>query len=427
MAKKLNKKIRVGIFVDGDFIPSYDGATNRFHYLSRYLQKDGVNVTVFHGYRRWSDLELIKQEPFKTYIFPIEEYYGNVNLIASLIKKEKIQIIQFDNLEPTILQGITLSELTDSYLVSEMCYVVRSLAKSLHASQSKIEEISRLESIIRRNIDHLICLSKDDKPSLIKYTGIPENRISVVPSGVSTEEIKFCGPNFKEKRIVFLGNLFFEPNAEAIKNIHQYIYPKLKRSKFKFLIVGDCPKEMKKKYEDNDFRFIGTIKNLNKAFKKSTFALAPILEGTGLRVKILNYLAAGIPTIATKAAVAGFPNKENFIIEDDFRKYPKIILELMNNKNYSLKIAKNGRAMIEREFDWRIIAKRVKDVYQKILNRPLKGKDKSLIESSPFKISEPAWLEEARKKGRFLELYPPLKSYCFYLVINDSKLKDIRK
>jgi len=418
MVEKLNKKIKVGIFVDGDFIPSYDGAANRFHYLSHYLQESDVDVTVFHGYRRWSDLKLIKQEPFKTYVFPIKEYYGNLNLIASIIKKRKIQIIQFDNLEPIILQGFALSRLTNSYLVSDMYYVVRDLAKSLHASRSKIKEILKLEFIVGKNIDHLICISKDDKPSLIKNMGIPKNRISVVPSGVDIGEIKFWGPNFKEKRIVFLGNLFFEPNAEAIKNIHQYIYPKLKRFNFKILIVGDCPKEIKKKYEDSNFYFTGTVKNLNNIFKKSTFALAPILEGTGFRVKILNYLAAGIPTIATKTAIAGFSNKNNFILEDDFQKYPKIILELISNKSYSTKIAKNSRAMIEKEFNWQVIAKRVKNIYQKILNRPLRKKDQSLIESSLFKITEPAWLEEARKKGRFSQCYPALKNNRPYIVIN---------
>src|SRR3989344_8315356 len=103
------RKIKIGIFIDGDFIPSYDGASNRFHYLSRHLALNGADVVVFHGYRGWSDIKLIRKEPFKTYVFPKQHYYSNLELIASLIKKESIDIIQFDNLEPVLLQGIRLS------------------------------------------------------------------------------------------------------------------------------------------------------------------------------------------------------------------------------------------------------------------------------------------------------------------------------
>ena len=57
----MKKKIKLAVFVDGDFIPSYDGASNRFHYLSRYLSKQGIDLTIFHGYRGWSNISLIKK------------------------------------------------------------------------------------------------------------------------------------------------------------------------------------------------------------------------------------------------------------------------------------------------------------------------------------------------------------------------------
>lgn len=139
----MKKKIKVGIFVDGDFIPSYDGASNRFHYLSRYLALNGIDIVIFHGYREWSDISLIRKEPFKTYIFPIKNYYNNLELIASLIRKESIDIIQFDNLEPILLQGIRLAELSGTKLVSEMLYVVRNLAKDLVLINSEYPKLKK--------------------------------------------------------------------------------------------------------------------------------------------------------------------------------------------------------------------------------------------------------------------------------------------
>jgi glycosyltransferase involved in cell wall biosynthesis len=423
--KKDNKKIKLGIFIDGDFIPPFDGAANRFYYLSRSLQEIGVEVVIFHGYRGWSSIELIKKEKFKTYVFPINSYYNNLELIASIIKKEKIDIIQFDNLEPIILQGIKLSYLTKTYLVSEMHYVVRSLARDLKASLSRIKTIKEMEEVVGRSIDHLICLSKDDKPSLVKNMKIDRSRISVMPSGVDTEDIKYWGPNFKRKTIIFLGNLFFEPNLEAAETIYRYIYPELKKYDFSFLIVGDCPKKVRMKYQNKDFKFTGTVKDLNQVFKNSTFALAPILGGTGLRIKILNYLAAGIPIIATNDSIFGLDNKKYIVIEDDFKKYPQIIIDLMNNKDRVIKLSQRGRAMMCNDFEWRNIAEKTELIYRKILKSPLKDKRRLLDNIPELKNKEPVWLEEAKKKKRFIKHYE-IKGRFQYAVAQNNKFRIIR-
>jgi hypothetical protein len=53
----LSKTKKVAIFVDGEFIPSFSGATNRFHYLSRALQKfTDTEVVIILCDRGWSDI-----------------------------------------------------------------------------------------------------------------------------------------------------------------------------------------------------------------------------------------------------------------------------------------------------------------------------------------------------------------------------------
>ncbi len=394
----MKRKIKIGIFVDGDFIPSYDGASNRFHYLSRHLAKNGVEVVVFHGYRKWSDISLIKKEPFKTYIFPIEHYYNNLELIASIIRKESIDIIQFDNLEPILLQGVRLAELAEVKLVSEMHYVVRNLAKKLGASQSRIKEIENIEKEVGKSIDHLICLSNKDRPFLKEFINIDPKKISVIPSGVDLKELKYVGPNFKEKNVVFLGNLYFKPNEDAVRVMRNQIYPELKKYGFRFTIAGDCPKNLKKECTTPGFSFIGTIPDLNKLFEKATFALAPIDEGTGMRIKLLNYLATGIPILTTSIATNGFGRKDCFLIEDDYSKYAGKIKNLLENEKGLTDISKIGYSLIKKNYDWNIIAKQTIKTYKKILAIP---KIKRSVSLNILKNKEPVWLQEAVAKHRF--------------------------
>ena len=395
----MKRKIKVGIFVDGDFIPSYDGASNRFHYLSRYLATNGIEVVIFHGYREWSDISLIKKEPFKTYIFPIEHYYNNLELIASIIRRESIDIIQFDNLEPILLQGVRLAELAGVKLVSEMHYVVRNLAKKLGANRSRIKEIEKIEKEVGKSIDHLISLSNEDKPFLKKFMNIDSEKISVIPSGVDLKELKYVGPNFKEKNIVFLGNLYFKPNEDAVHIMRNQIYPELKKHGFRFTIAGDCPKNLKKGCTAPGFSFIGTIPDLNKLFEKATFALAPIDEGTGMRIKLLNYLAAGIPILTTKIATNGFNKKDCFLIEDNYSKYAEKIIGLLKNKKELTDVSKKGYSIVKKNYDWNIIAKQTIKTYKKILTAP-KIK-RGIYHIDILKNKEPVWLQEAVAKHRF--------------------------
>ena len=117
----MKKKIKVGVFVEGRFLPAYDGANNRFHYLSKFLQLSGkVDVVIFHCCRGYTDIKLVKNEPFVTYLISEENYYHNLELLATIIQKEQIDILQFNDLEPILYQGVKLSKMTNTKLIYEI-------------------------------------------------------------------------------------------------------------------------------------------------------------------------------------------------------------------------------------------------------------------------------------------------------------------
>jgi len=210
-----------------------------------------------------------------------------------------------------------------------------------------------------------------------------------------------------------LGNLYFKPNEDAVRVIKEKIYPKLKDFGFTFTIGGDCPLSLRSELSDDKFTFTGTIPDLNDLFKNATYALAPISEGTGMRIKLLNYLAAGIPVVTTSTATDGFPQKQVLIIEDDYSKYADIILKQINEKEELKKLSGAGYDVIKESYDWNVIAKKAINVYQKILGQEFVGKASS---GNILKTKEPVWLQEAITKDRFkliqnLDL-PKEFSYC---------------
>jgi len=396
MADKKNKKV-LAIFIDGTFIPSREGATNRFLNLTRKLTEHNFKVIVIHCYRGWSNLNLIKKEKFTTYFLEPKNYYYNFNLITNILKKENVNIIQFN--DPSVLTylGLNIKKRYPSFLIYEAHDVVSQLLKNLGKENKKILEKERKAV---QAADGITCFTQKDKNQLIKLRA-NKKKIIINPCGVNVKEILYCGPNLKAKNLLFLGNHFYEPNKRALDYLLEKVMPILSRRDPKIFlnIAGNYPFERYKKYTKNKrINFLDFVPNLNSVFKKTTIALAPIKFGSGIRIKILNYMAAGIPTISTTLGSSGIENKKSLMIENNFSKYPGLIISLLRDKEKLIEISKNARDVIEEKYSWEIISQEIIKRYNSIENKSFVGSRKNEPDK---KFVLPHWLEENLKKERF--------------------------
>jgi len=360
--------MRVGIFVDGTFIPSREGATNRFYNLSKKLQEKGVEVFIFHCYRGWSSIELMKKEKFTTILIPPETYYKDIKFLKKLVKKYKIDIIQFNDPSVVLSIGARLREISGCFLVYEAHDVVSKLLSTLGKSKSEQEEMKFMEVCCGYYADHVICLTEDDKKELIEI-GVPKGKISVVCSGFNPDEIEFKKPNLDRKTVLFLGNNYYEPNQRAVKRIHNLIYPVAKRivGPIKFLIVGDTPPQLIKDFSSNDFIFTGPVEDLNKVFREASLAIAPIEEGSGVRLKSIYYAAAGLPIISTPLGIGGLNKNIKVLLIKDIKEFPRGIKRLLKDKEMAFKLSFLNRKIVEKKYSYDYLSNEVIKIYKKIL------------------------------------------------------------
>ena len=93
-----------------------------------------------------------------------------------------------------------------------------------------------------------------------------------------------------------------------------------------------------------------------------------------------------------------------------------------------MKLSKNGRSIIEKKYDWEIIAKQTKKTYKKILNNKIKNKKSSEKELANLKLNkEPIWLEETKNKGRFSKWPRILNNDFIYALIEKNKINVIKR
>jgi len=204
-------------------------------------------------------------------------------------------------------------------------------------------------------------------------------KIFIVPNGVDTHKVPFFTKEEKEKQkkrlgisdhttILFVGS-WHPPNLEAL----EFIVEKLakKRKDCLFFIVGSINDYFKqqynqrKNYPKNVLAF-GVVNELEKIeiYKASDIAINPMISGSGTNLKMLDYMASGIPVISTPIGARGLEIENNVIISDleDFNDY---IIKIIYNEIHTKQICKNARHIVERSYDWEKISQYTNNIFEK--------------------------------------------------------------
>lgn len=143
-------------------------------------------------------------------------------------------------------------------------------------------------------------MSEIDKKYLQKF--VSQEKITIEPNGIKA--IDFLPKEKSEKiKLGFIGSQLHPPNQGAIKFVMEQILPQLEQEKiaYEFYLAGDNNLEIKNENIIN----LGRVAKKEDFFGRIEILLAPIMAGSGTRVKILEALSYGRPVITTKIGAEG--------------------------------------------------------------------------------------------------------------------------
>lgn len=220
--------------------------------------------------------------------------------------------------------------------------------------------------------DLIFTVSEADLRFFKEVFKIEKKKMHVIPNGVDCNKYSLISPTRKKlfkrklglplkKIILFIGSDHY-PNREAIRFIRKFAeYNK----DLLFLVVGEVSRNLK---SDDNLIFTGPVKDVISYLKASDIAINPILSGSGTNLKMLEYLASGLPTITTEIGNRGLNlkhKKEVIITEID--QFPEYINQLATDKELYENLSYNGREKVEKEYDWKIISQKALKYYNKLL------------------------------------------------------------
>jgi polysaccharide biosynthesis protein PslH len=141
---------------------------------------------------------------------------------------------------------------------------------------------------------------------------------NVVPNTVEVPERIERAPRSSTLRLLFVGNLSYEPNVDAVLWLSREILPLLGRRP-ELRIAGSHPIEAVWELAGPDIEVHADPEDLAPQYAWADAALAPIRAGGGTRIKILEAFAAGVPVVATGIGAEGLAVRhgEHLLLADD--------------------------------------------------------------------------------------------------------------
>ena len=114
-----------------------------------------------------------------------------------------------------------------------------------------------------------------------------------------------------------------------------------------------------------------------------------------MKVKILNYCAAGLPIITTTIGASGYERVVSLIIENNLCHYTDIILELLQNSERLTDLGKQNRKFAEMYYDINKLANSLIEIYYETVNQKTLPVDRDTADED-IEIPHPLWLKENR-------------------------------
>lgn len=216
-----------------------------------------------------------------------------------------------------------------------------------------VRKLAHYEESVLRQVDLVLAISKLDEEYIRDQLLV--SRVAYVPVLLPDIADRWSG-NVQADYMVFNGSMSFFPNYHGMKWLLESIHDQLATnlSEFTIKITGKIPAHIRdefKKYASVEFTGMLSSDELSKTLQNAKFAIIPIVKGSGIKMKILELMAYGIPIITTTQGVQGFNSADQpLVIADSPGEFYNKMLMLAKDDEACIRHGAKSREFFEKNF-----------------------------------------------------------------------------
>jgi glycosyltransferase involved in cell wall biosynthesis len=228
--------------------------------------------------------------------------------------------------------------------------------------------LKEYEGQMVRTFDAVLAVSQQDRAALLEAAG-EEREITVIPIAIDTEEAGLVVREPGANHILHLGTMYWPPNIDGVTWFLREVFPHIRRHRpaAVFDVVGSRPPSDLQELgrADSGINVTGYVDDVTPYLQRAGAFVVPLRAGGGMRVKILNALAEGIPIVSTKLGCEGIDvaDGRDILIADSPGDFAAAVLRLLDDPGLGQRLSRSGRQLAETKYDYRRACTPLEDLY----------------------------------------------------------------
>lgn len=226
--------------------------------------------------------------------------------------------------------------------------------------------IRKIEGDLVRRADLILTCTPDDAATMIDLYGVTMDKIFVGHIGTDgpAQTKPISAEPQSRPRAAFVGSNW-PPNNDAASFIAGTLASQL--PEVDFLIFGGCCASVDANNLPGNVQLMGFVDDLRASLSTCDMALNPITSGSGINVKVLEYLSVGLPVITTAFGARGITSESlDFLPCVPLGSFASQIRAVLHARAQWHHWSQSAQAFISHRFSWPVIAR---SLAQTLVNR----------------------------------------------------------
>lgn len=236
----------------------------------------------------------------------------------------------------------------------------------------------RFETAAWRQVDRVVAMSEKDRALTLRHR-VPEANAVCLPNGVDLARFRPVPGAQDPRRLLFIGSFAHLPNVLAVDFFLREAWQPLKAAGATLhIIAGARHQYFLDRYNDRvhpDLHQPGIeiedfVADVRPAYERATLVIAPLVASAGTNIKIMEAMAMGKAIVSTPAGINGLDLNPGtgVMVASTGAELAHAILDLLENPTRRQSMERQARLTVENKFDWEVIAKRQKQMYEQLIS-----------------------------------------------------------
>jgi glycosyltransferase involved in cell wall biosynthesis len=302
-----------------------------------------------------------------------------LNIITQLISEENIKLVHFDLLHMTGylsklcgLPTVLVNHNVEYKRVQRLAGVtVNPIVRAILFREALL--LKQWEKKVCETVDLCIAVSKIDEEILRDLA--PQGNYATIPNGVDSAyfaPMPEVAPD--ASTMIWTGGMDGLYNSDAVDFFLEEIWPTIVEHHplAQFEVVGKSPTPKLQNMAKTDPRLVihGYVDDVRPLVASAVFVVAPLRAGSGTKLKVLNAMAQGKAVLTTSVGAEGIAAiaDESIVVADTAEQFALKAIWLLKNPDIAIKIGKNARKVIEKNYDFSVLENKTLQLYENLLS-----------------------------------------------------------